>query len=104
MFRKRRLLFTVITFVFVMISAFSIVSILKLHTTEAKELHTLQTVYTSVEVKDNDSLYRFAKKYNSKDVQSDRAYINLVMDINHLTETRIDKGMNLVIPYYKYNR
>ena len=104
MFGKRRVLFTTVTFMFVMISALSIASVLKLHTTEAKELHAIQTYYTSIEVKANDSLYSYAKKYNSKEVQSDKAYINLLMDINHLTDSRIDKGMKLVVPYYRYSR
>lgn len=104
MFGKRRELFTTVTFMFVMISALSIASVLKLHTTEAKELHSVQTYYTSIEVKANDSLYSYAKKYNSKEVQSDKAYISLLMDINHLTDSRIDKGMKLVIPYYRYSR
>ena len=75
----------------------------RLHKTEAKQLHDINTYYKSVEIEKNDSLCGIANKFNSTEVQSNNSYIKEVMELNHLTDSNIRAGMSLVVPYYVYS-
>jgi len=55
--------------------------------------------YTSIEIKNQDTLWDLAKEYNNgRESQDD--YINNLMSINNLNSDTIIKGEKLIIYYY----
>ncbi len=56
--------------------------------------------YTSVEIKQGNSLWKIAEEYMSEEYDSIDDYIKEVKQINHLTEDLIYEGAYLCVPYY----
>lgn len=70
-------------------------------TTEARQHRKEYKCFKSIVIKENDTLYNIAEKYNCKEIQSDRDYIKYVMELNHqLKPAELKKGMSIVVPYY----
>ena len=56
--------------------------------------------YTSIQVKQGESLWSIAGHYMSSDYSDLDAYIEEVRDLNHLDSDDIHAGEYLLIPYY----
>lgn len=62
---------------------------------------TFYKYYTSVVIEAGDSLWAFAEKYgDSVHYESERAYIEEVMQINHMKDENIKAGNHIILPYY----
>lgn len=68
----------------------------------ARQIKNTNKYFTSIVIKDGDTLDKIAKRYNNDEVQSDKEYTKYVMELNHQLDTKLIKGMNIIIPYYKY--
>lgn len=65
------------------------------------EMRPALKYYTSIQVKDGDSLWSIASKYATPEYyDSYEEYIEEVMNMNHLTEATIHATQYLTIPYY----
>lgn len=56
--------------------------------------------YTSITVKEGETLWDIASTYMSDEFSSMQKYINEVKNINHLRNDKIYAGENLIVPYY----
>ena len=60
-----------------------------------------QKLYTDICIEQGDTLWSIAGEYMSPEYRDSSAYIQEIMEINHLTdENSIHEGSYLVIPYY----
>lgn len=57
------------------------------------------TCYTSITIKQGDTLWSIAEKYMTDDYESVQQYIANIKDINGLISDDIQSGMNLVVTY-----
>lgn len=57
--------------------------------------------YTSIRVEEGDSLWEIAEKYMGDDYESRQAFIEEVVQLNHIGEDEIHAGEYLVVPYYE---
>lgn len=56
--------------------------------------------FTSVTVSDDDTLWSLAEKNYNASTENKKDYIDSVMKMNHMTDTNIHSGQNLVIYYW----
>lgn len=56
--------------------------------------------YTSIQVESGDSLWKIARKYQTKEYSNIFSYISEIKEINHLSSDQVTEGMYLCIPYY----
>jgi len=56
--------------------------------------------YTSIQIKNGDTLWSIAKKYITDDYNNIQEYIDEVKSINQLGPDDIHSGQYLTIPYY----
>lgn len=56
--------------------------------------------FTSVQVKEGESLWEISERYYSKDYKSMSRYIQRIKALNHMANSRVDAGACLIIPYY----
>lgn len=62
----------------------------------------LHKYYTSITVQPGDSLWSIADEYYQLGYDSQKEYINEVMQINHITDADdLISGTSIVIPYYR---
>ncbi len=54
----------------------------------------------SITIESGDTLWEIASKYFTSHYDNVDTYIKVIMDANHLTNTKIKSGMSLVVPYY----
>lgn len=93
---RRRILFTLSTTFAVIILSIILFGIKA--NAEGKDADHVYKYFKSVLVSSDDTLWDYAKSYsNSCNYQ---AYVNEVININHLDGEFIESGMNLIIPYY----
>ena len=60
--------------------------------------------YTSIEVEAGDTLLTIADQYMTAGYKDKKTYVNEVMSINGLADSRIHAGEYLTVPYYSYVR
>lgn len=58
--------------------------------------------YTSIEVQSGDTLLTIADQYMTAGYKNKKAYVNELMSINGLSDSRIHAGEYLTVPYYSY--
>ncbi len=58
--------------------------------------------YTSIEVQSGDTLLTIADQYMTAGYKNKKVYVNEVMSINGLSDSRIHAGEYLTVPYYSY--
>ena len=56
--------------------------------------------YKSIEIQSGDTLWAIAAEYKGNHYDSTYAYIDEVMEMNHLDSDQIHAGQYLTIPYY----
>lgn len=56
--------------------------------------------YTSVQVKEGDTLWKIADLYITEECGSMREYIAEICSVNHISENDIHIGQYITIPYY----
>lgn len=56
--------------------------------------------YTSVEIKNGDTLWDIASKYMTEEYGSLQEYVEEVKELNHLPSDNIRSGQSIVVPYY----
>lgn len=62
---------------------------------------TRQKQFTSIKVKQGESLWTIAKEHMGEEYDSVNDYIDEVCETNHIYDGKITDGMYIVIPYYK---
>lgn len=67
---------------------------------KTKEAVQTQKYYTSIEIKEGDSLWSIAKSYMGDDYDSIYEYINELKAINALDSDRINEAEYLTVAYY----
>lgn len=95
---RRRFCLAILTVVLVTVLAVSYHAILSEANTGATE--TSFKYYTSIEVSYGDTLWTIANEYAGEEYASVNAYVEEVMQINHLKEENIIAGQYLVVPYF----
>lgn len=93
---RRRLLcgiLTIISIITISLLFFSIQA-----KAESKDAKHIYKYYKSVVVTSDDSLWNFAVNNSYTDDYDE--YISEVLRMNNLTDSKLNVGMNLVIPYY----
>lgn len=66
----------------------------------AREKAQLHKYYTSVQLRQGDSLWKLAGEYASTD-QSEQEFIDEVCEVNGISESNtLHSGQYLVVPYY----
>lgn len=60
----------------------------------------LTKYYKSITIQSGDTLWDIAKTYKSGDYKNTQAYVDEIMQINHLPSDRIVSGQKLVIAYF----
>lgn len=69
---------------------------------EAKDYTTSQQkYYTSVEVKEGDTLWGIAEEYMTEEYKDRDTYIDEVCKMNHITGHVIRTGTTILVPYYR---
>lgn len=59
-----------------------------------------EKLFTSIEVKEGDTLWSIAGEYMSPEYNDKRDFIKEVQQMNHITGSVIRTGSHLLIPYY----
>lgn len=62
--------------------------------------HHSYKYYTSISIKDGDTLWSIAEEHITKEYSTMNEYIKEVQTLNGLNGTNIRSGCTLVIPYY----
>ena len=70
------------------------------HTAKAESTPEPERYYTSIQLKQGDTLWNIAAQYKWEG-QTAQAYIEEIMEMNHLSSDRITAGQYLMIYYYK---
>ena len=76
-----------------------VVAFLSSFTANASESEETYKYYTSVEIQSGESLWTIASEHMTPEYHNEQAYINEVMNLNHLTSDTIHAGQHLTIPY-----
>lgn len=97
-YRRLRLVFVVVLIMIMVLSSVVIVdAALGRNASSARYKY-----YTSIEIKQGDSLLSIADQYMTAGYKNKEAYVNEVMSINGLDDTTIHAGEYLTVPYYSY--
>lgn len=67
---------------------------------EDDDFSNYQKYYTSIEIKEGDSLWTIAKKYSSNSGKTTEDYIKELKQMNQLGEDTIHTGSYLTVSYY----
>lgn len=67
---------------------------------EGNRLEPRYKYYTSIQIEYGDSLWSIAETYRTGEYADIRAYIDEVMEINHLSSEGLQAGSTLCVPYY----
>ena len=92
---------SIISFAILMITVFTIVSFININA-KAEEANTEQMTtkyYTSIEIRNDDTLWMLEDEYNNGN-ESKENYINNIMKINNLNSETIYSGESLIVYYY----
>lgn len=95
---EKRILFVTITLIFILLAAWGISSLED--SSSAKASVESYKYYTSIQVKQGDSLWSIAGNYISADYTDMNDYIDEIKDLNHLSSDAIHAGEYLLVPYY----
>ena len=95
---RRKVLFSVLAIVLVIISAVSCHAIISDANTGTDGMYF--KYYTSVEVAPGESLWSIAENYLDDHYEGHQQYISEVVSINHLQDDGITSGQYLIVPYY----
>ncbi len=60
-----------------------------------------QKYYTSVEVKEGDTLWGIAEEYITDEYDDRDTFIDEVCEMNHITGNIIRTGSTILVPYYR---
>lgn len=66
---------------------------------QASDPYTEITCYTSVYVRSGDSLWTIADRYMSDEWEDKNAYIDEIMQINHISDSQLKAGSYIIVPY-----
>ncbi len=94
--RRQRLLLAFFIALFVFLAVFWCTTTIL----QARSDKTTYKYYTSITIHSSDTLESIAKKYISDEYKDMDEYINEVEQINHLYDSRIIPGENIIVPYY----
>ena len=93
-----------ITFISGVVALALILVILGTSVASAKDIdNSKPKYYTSITIKDGDTLWSIAEEYMYDDYDSVKEYANELIKINGLTDDTLYAGNNLVIVYCGYN-
>lgn len=96
--RRKNICLFILTLAFIISCFFTVGSIL----TNAQSSHKTIThkVYRSITVSAGDNLSKIAKEHLANEYDDIQAYVEEVMQINHMEDDEITSGMYLVVPHY----
>ncbi len=96
----RRQLLVVVAGVFVAVCLFLVGgSHLRSHQVQANSATVVETYYTSIYVQSGDTLWDIADAYMDDSYADKNAYIDEVKEINHITESSLQAGSYIIVPY-----
>lgn len=95
---EKRIICITATLIFVLLAAWGINVLMKPSSTKASAEN--YKYYTSIQVKQGDSLWSIAGNYISADYTDMNDYIDEIKDLNHLNSDAIHAGEYLLVPYY----
>jgi len=95
---------SLISFAVLMITVVTIVAFFNINAkaSETNEANMTTKYYTSIEIKNNDTLWNLEDQYNNGN-ESKANYINNIMELNNLNSETIYSGENLIVYYYGSN-
>lgn len=94
---------SLISFAVLMITVVTIVAFFNINAkaSETNEAKMTTKYYTSIEIKNDDTLWNLEDQYNNGN-ESKKNYINNIMKINNLSSETIYSGDSLIVYYYGY--
>lgn len=98
-FYQKRLLFA-LTGCMILFGVFAGSSIMAAGKSKASAEHTSFKYYTSIQIKQGDTLWSIATDYISPEYDNIQTYIAEVKELNQLGHDDIHSGHYLMIPYY----
>ncbi|SDM70926.1 LysM peptidoglycan-binding domain-containing protein [Lachnospira pectinoschiza] len=95
---------SLISFAVLMITVVTIVAFFNINAkaSETNEAKMTTKYYTSIEIKNNDTLWNLEDQYNNGN-ESKKNYINNIMELNNLNSETIYSGESLIVYYYGSN-
>lgn len=95
---------SLISFAVLMITVVTIVAFFNINAkaSETNEAKMTTKYYTSIEIKNDDTLWNLEEQYNNGN-ESKKNYINNIMELNNLNSETIYSGENLIVYYYGSN-
>ena len=92
---------SLISFAVLMITVVTIVTFFNINAkaSETNEAKMTTKYYTSIKIKNDDTLWNLEDQYNNGN-ESKKNYINNIMELNNLNSETIYSGENLIVYYY----
>lgn len=100
-FSTRKALFIAITVVAILVGIVIGNTVLSASTSSATTEHTKELYYTSVEVKEGDTLWTIAEAYMSAEFVDLNTYVDEIKEVNGMYNDTIHTGSYLIVPYYE---
>ena len=98
---EKNLLLLATTLIFMFIFAWFLSAKTNISQVKASSVNEPYKYYTSVQVKQGDSLWSIASSYLTAECGEVSDYINEIKELNHLSNDAIHAGEYLLIPYYE---
>ena len=98
--RERSIILFLTTLLLVFIFAWFLSSKTDISSVKASSLENSYKYYTSVQVKQGDSLWSIANAYMTAECGDVSDYVDEIKELNHLNDDAIHAGEYILVPYY----